>query len=451
VRGDALAKYNTRNQSEPLRINLWGLAMVVAAIGPTLLQELYETPTPLTTTLGCAVATLGSAALFVQNCQRRNQQLVRLEKELQALSLTVKLPRKQSSSSSLLDGSSNGVASLYNNVPVQSIRQAQASSTLRILAVTSSNLTQLQTALQQLQGLAPRLIQSNTVVVPILSLGNGNPKDPMSLSQLVQACQLSPSVLQTWPWLAAPGQIEAWQAYWNVLGSNNNNNPDATFPNDFKWFGLSATGRSFGSGTDLPSWLQLMGQHLRPTVLLEDETERPLVLGTKSDETAIAQDDKTAILQELQTFYTALTTGDLTTMQTNVFLGTSDLVTQVTQQGGRLEDWAICLQEGNRPAGMQIADAQVVLVGASSSSDNDNDNDYPIIAYSSVLEYPSVDTIAAAVDTPTLLAVQSWTQNRQDNSWKLVQHQTIPWSDLAPAQGTLVCDARGCVSLVRTS
>ena len=41
-------------------------------------------------------------------------------------------------------------------------------------------------------------------------------------------------------------------------------------------------------------------------------------------------------------------------------------------------------------------------------------------------------------------------EEQQVEEWKLVQHRTIPWTPYQPARGMLICDGRGCVSLVRS-
>jgi hypothetical protein len=70
----------------------------------------------------------------------------------------------------------------------------------------------------------------------------------------------------------------------------------------FRWFGLTSGGQSFGSGEgESPVWLQVLGQHLRPTELLDP-----------SDKTIGADEVDTVKLVSAQTeFYQALTKGDL--------------------------------------------------------------------------------------------------------------------------------------------
>ena len=443
VRGDALAKYNVLNQSEPLRINLFALISLVALAFPSLAPEVTpdQSSLSLPQTALCGIAAVGAAALFVRECQRRNRQLTRLEKELAASLLTLQLPATSALGEALFQSST------------VTMKQAQAQQTLRILAV-SGNRSQLQQALPQLQVLGQRLKQSNTIVVPV----------PTDNSQYTE-WNLNPTALQSQVgWLAAPGNVRAWQEYFASLVKNNNqnnNNDLGDSPSSLQWFGFSAVGRSFGSGSSLPSWLQLMGQHLRPTVLVDADVDEPLELVAYKNSDDIASSSptstsaqETAVLQQLSAFYHALTTGDLQAMEEDIFyhspdsgLATSAQVTSIIAQGGRLDPWSTCLQDGNRPDGMQVANADVTLF-----LEND-------VAYSTVVEFPDPNLIAGGdAGTPSLLAVQQWiripsaSNNSSDKTceWKLVEHQTIPWSDAVPAAGTLVCDGRGCVSLVRS-
>lgn len=128
------------------------------------------------------------------------------------------------------------------------VRQWQQASTLRLLAMTGSD-EELAKALQDLSILGRRLQQSSSLVVVV----------PRTGSKLKLPRHL---------WLAAAN----WQDYFEALS------PDS----GFRWFGLSAVGRSLGSGQTIPSWLQLLGQRVRPTDLLDE-----------SDNGAAAVTDKT--------------------------------------------------------------------------------------------------------------------------------------------------------------
>jgi hypothetical protein len=394
VRGDALNKYSSLNQSEPLRINLAALFALTFAATPFLAPDLAgQSLTAPQTALALAGATF-SASAFYRECQRRSRQLTRLEKELKALSLAVRLP-------------TNLLADAPFGAPV-SIRQLQQKSGTRIVALTGT-VNELQAVVQELSVLGRRLVQASAIVV-LIPNDSTNPKEALTLD--------------TRPaWLAQAGAVQDWKDYFEDLTGNSGSEEEkALLFSKLKWFGLSASGRSFGSGQgSAPEWLEVLGQHLRPVVLL-DEDDPPAVQLTDDDKI------ESIILQQHLAFYRALTNGNLEEMRGVCDPQDAEAVTKVAQAGGRLDEWTTCLAEGNRPAGMKVADADVTVV----SQDT---------AYSTCIEFP------AAMQGATLLAVQKWI--RRDDKWLLAKHQTIPWADRSAA-GTLICDHRGCVSLVRT-
>jgi hypothetical protein len=375
VRGDALAKYNSLNQSEPLRINLFALLSVTLLCSPWIVQELTaERMSTVQIAVGIGGG-VGFTLLFLRECQKRSNQLLRLEKELFALDLTIRLPAAQ-------------IADAPFRKTI-TIRESMAKRSIRVLVIAGHK-CRLQKCLQQLQVLGRRLVQANAYVVAI-------PTDGLSLKDLVGG--------NRYPWLASPGSLTEWKAYVDGLSSDD----------EFKWFGLSASGRSFGSGRDDPSWLQLLGQHLRPIVLL--------------DALDPSQPDREGVLLQQSQFYKALTTGQLD-MMSKIYSSEKDPeMTSIIEQGGRLEDWTACLEDAARPVGMNVADQDVTIISDTK-------------AFSTCVECP------AMIDGATLLAVQEWTRTDASSNWELVRHQTIPWAEQSAA-GTLICDCRGCVSLIR--
>jgi hypothetical protein len=216
-------------------------------------------------------------------------------------------------------------------------------------------------------------------------------------------------------WLAEAFDADEWKEYFDGLSECSNG--------EFRWFGLNSNGRSFGSGSgEIPQWLQVMGQHLRPTELLDEDD---------AVAAALSNDEKNVI--ECQTnFYKALTTGDLHALTSMYSQELSPLVSEVVSAGGRLDTWKSCLEDGARPEGMKVSGSDAALV-----SDT--------LAFSTTVEFPA-DT---GIDTATLLAIQQWIRSSPGDEWKLKLHQTIPWSPESRAQGTLRCDSRGCVALTR--
>jgi hypothetical protein len=382
VRGDALAKYNTLNQSEPLRINLAALLALIFLASPWLAQDLYQEPLTAPQLAGVTLGAVASIALFIRECKRRSRQLTRLEKELVALELPLRVPTNP-----LAD-------SAYGPV---TIVQALIRSGTRIIAISGTQY-KMETTLKHLEILGRRLKQANVLVVPVV------------VSEYWKASSSSSS--ERLPWLASPGDTQVWLDYFENLANSD----------DFRWFGIDARGRSFGSGTSEPVWLQLLGQSLRP----QDD------LPTTKESIPVSEDEK-QVLEQQSAFYQALTTGNLEAIHSIFCNEKVDQVTEIIEQNGRLDDWSSCLEDGARPAGMEFVDSDVTIL---------EDND--LVAYSTTIEVP------ATMEGATLLAVQEWVRKDAESEWKLFKHQTIPWSTTVAAAGTLICDCRGCVSLVRS-
>lgn len=87
-----------------------------------------------------------------------------------------------------------------------------------------------------------------------------------------------------------------------------------------RWFGLNSNGRSFGSGSgESPQWLQVVGQYLRPTEVLDDQPDNVMPIGSEEDS-----------VFECQTiFYKALTTGDIEAITALYSAEQSPLVSEV--------------------------------------------------------------------------------------------------------------------------
>lgn len=387
IRGDALAKYNSLNQSEPLRINIWGFLALTFFSSPWLSTELNGQSLPLAGVAAAAIAAAGCTGLFVRECGRRSKQLTRFEKELNALGLQIRLPSNQLADSPFQQPKQ--LAQLMN----------RSSKAVRLLAL-SGNAEQLKESLVPLRVLGRRLAQASAYVVVI-------PTDGSSAKDW----GLSPS--DRLPFVADPAYPDEWREYFESLSSEDAAN------NEFRWFGMSATGRSFGSGQGgSPEWLQILGQHLRPTDILDEEDP--------------SQKDIDGVLSQQAVFYEALVGGSLPDMKAVCGPNRASQVSDVMDQGGRLDEWKSCLEEDARPAGMKTGNADVVVV-----SDT--------LAYSTIIEFP----VTPGLEDATLLAVQTWTREEAKGDWKLALHQTIPWSGDRPAGGILLCDCRGCVALTK--
>jgi hypothetical protein len=405
VRGDALVRYNAQNQSEPLRISLYLMLAFVFFAAPSLSESVGYDNMNLPTSIGSYVLGLSNVGLFIRECSRRSKQLNRIEKELNTEFLMIRLPMSQWSEVPYTRPTTLETLRKLSNAP-------------RIIAVSGTK-EKLNEALLGLSILGRRLQQATAFVVPI-------PTDGCKVSDLdILLSNQSPNK----PWLASADNQDTWRSYFSSLTSNNNNNNNnnnnvgdstSSAKASFQWFGLTSSGRSFGSGEEeVPLWLQVLGQHLRPTDIL-DQADPPQATANP------------ALLEAVRAFYTCLTTGDADGMEAIFSSKPSSQVAEVISAGGRLDSWKDCLADGARPEGMMISGVDSIVL-----SDT--------VAYTTVIEFPA----NAGIDSATLLAVQQWTRQTITDDWKLELHQTIPWSSETRAQGTLRCDCRGCVALTR--
>lgn len=386
VRGDAIIRYDSLNQSEPLRINLFGILTLTLLAAPALSEALGNEEMGTVGTIASILAAVGSFALFIGETKSRDKQLIRIEKELNTEYLQLRLPM-------------NALADSRFTKPAPLAQLKGLSNPPRIIAICGSK-TELRESLKSLSIIGRRLQQATAYVVAVPTDGS-RPSDW--------------NLPTDYPgWLAEAHDLPSWLQYFDDLSPD-----DSTA--QFRWFGLNSNGRSFGSGVgESPQWIQILGQHLRPTALLDDSD-------AAVSSTAVAE-----ILKAQEAFYSALTTGNLEGMNKLVSAVTSEQVTEVVEAGGRVDDWKACLADGARPEGMTISGADAVVV-----SDTE--------AYSTIVEFPT----NTGFDTATLLAIQQWGRSSSSEEWKLLLHETIPWSPEAKAQGTLRCDCRGCVALTR--
>jgi hypothetical protein len=393
VRGDAVVRYDSMNQSEPLRITLFGLFCISFLIAPTFTEAVGYDPMSTPTVAASIFGSLVSGGLFVRECSRRANQLSRIEKELNTERLPIRLPTNQFAE-----------MPFAQPVTLKELRTATSSQQPPRLIAICGDKSKLQQALTSLAVFGQRLKQASTYVVAVSTDGSTS-KDWQTLE---------PRSYQSW--LADPYQPQLWREYFQELSESDNSTT-------FRWFGLTARGQSWGSGEgDIPQWLQVLGQFLRPTDFLD------------VDDTTMARDDNTKqeLLDNLQSFYQALTTGDENGITGIYSTSPSPAVTEVTDAGGRTDSWKECLADGARPSGMKVSGADVTVI-----SDTE--------AYTTIVEFPA----NTGMDSASLLAVQKWTRDSHKDPWKLQLHQTIPWSLETKAQGTLRCDCRGCVALTR--
>jgi hypothetical protein len=264
IRGDALLPYNSLNQSEPLRINLYGLLAFTLFSAPFLSEAVGGEPMGLVGSTVSALAGLASLGLFVRECRRRSKQLTRIEKELNAGNLQVRLP--------------NAFADMSYGRPESLLTLKRSSSPPRIIAVCGTA-SKLEETLTLLRVLGKRLKQSSTFVVPVPV--DGSKRSDWGISK------------GNYPWLTEAHDLEEWKAYFDQLSEGSS---------ELRWFGLNSNGRSFGSGSgESPQWLQLLGQYLQPTEVLDDKPDNVMPTGN----------EEASIFECQNNFYKALTSGDL--------------------------------------------------------------------------------------------------------------------------------------------
>lgn len=393
IRGDALLRYSTLNQSEPLRINLYGLLALSLFAFPTVVSEAVGgEPASVLQTCACIAGGIGSVGLFLRECQRRSKQLYRIEKELNSELLKLRLPMNALSDFPFTEPATFG--ELMKMARTQQLR----------IVVVSGTSAQLSSVLGTLQIYGRRLRQATTFVVPVPT--DGSTRNDWNLVGATNA--------RTLPWLADAYEVSTWLQYLDDLADDSK---------QFRWFGLNSNGRSFGSGAGQePQWLELFGQFLRPNSILD-------VMDSN-----IVNDETRGVMDAQTEFYNALTNGNLEAMKSVCLPEPSPRVTEVFESGGRLDDWDSCLRDGARPEGMRLSGGEATVVSETQ-------------AFSTIIEFPD-DAFAQGM-TATLLAVQQWYRASPEHRWKLALHQTIPWTPDAPAQGTLRCDCRGCVALTR--
>lgn len=400
IRGDALLRYNTLNQSEPLRINLYALLALTFFCFPFISEAIGgDADIGIPQTIGSILGGVGSAGLFVRECKSRSNQLMRMEKELNSESLQVRLPM-------------NALSGIPYTQPATFAELMKTSTPPRVVAICGTA-AQLSESLKSLQVLGRRLRQANAYVVPVPT--DGSKQKDWDL--------VSVGGNERLPWLADAYDQESWIQYFNGLSTAEEESEGTVNKNGFRWFGFNSNGRSFGSGAGAaPEWLQLLGQYLRPSTLLDESDDSVEDVTTNS------------VIEAQSKFYKALITGDREKMTTVFVEDPSPEVTEVVKAGGRIDNWDSCLEVEARPEGMQVSGSDATVVSATE-------------AYSTSIEFPANASTEGM--TATLLAVQQWKRASANDDWKLVVHQTIPWTSEARAQGTLRCDCRGCVALTR--
>lgn len=423
VRNDALIQYSSLNQSEPLRINLYLLLSFFCFSLPSIDEAAFGQVFDMAQTGASIAGGVASLGLFWRECSRRQKQLFRMESELNAQSLPFQFLRTKS------------LATNVKYVGEFVGRRLDAFSQRRVLVIAGSKKSVLSN-IKQLCVLRNRLDQANCLVIvaPFEISGDRIERWDFDSSNPEELQILNAA--GSWLGEAVASSGTQWEDYFRTLiearsNSSNEEGENSVEKDGLIWFGLNYNGRSFGSGVHSYSLrlVELFGSFIRP----KDD----LVLFDKDTKTSEeAQQEITQLKDAQKQFYDALTGGDLGKMTNgDIFVSKEDEeVSSIISQGGRVDKWELCLQDGARPAGMTTSQSDAWVVGKE--------------GYTTCIEYPSA-TVGMMDTQPTLLAIQSWTL--ESNMWKMRRHQTIPWTFEQKAGGTLKCDCRGCVALTRSN
>ena len=332
IRNDALLQYNALNQSEPLRINLSILLSVALFSYPSLSEAVVGETAQLPATIISILGGVGSTALCVRECSNRLKQLTRIEKEMNAEFLTLKLSTKNKFEEKLYG---------KNVVSLKALRGKK-----RVLAICGKT-ADLANVVEQLRVFRRRFDQADAMVAVVPT--DGERVEFVDFNDL----GVTEADVRSSQWLGQVQDVNSWMEYFKDLASGLDQEKDQII-----WFGLNNNGRSFASGCgEPPRILELLGQNLRPVALLDESDDDAFIPLIDSEEGKLT----TTVLDAQKQFYNALTSGDLVSMN-NVFTEAEvGEVTEVISAGGRADAWESCLAEGARPSGMIISGCDVLI------------------------------------------------------------------------------------------
>ena len=332
IRNDALLQYNALNQSEPLRINLSIMLSIALFSYPTLSEAVVGETAQLPATIISILGGIGSAAVGVKECSNRLKQLTRIEKEMNAEFLTLKLSTKNK-----FDDKIYG----KNVIGLKTLRGKK-----RVLAI-SGKTEDLKDAVEELRIFRRRFDQADAIVAVVPT--DGKNVEFVDFNDL----GVTEADVRSSQWLGEVQDVNSWLQYFKDLASDSEEEKEQII-----WFGLNNNGRSFASGSgEPPRILELLGQNLRPVSLLDESDEDAFIPLIDSEEGKLA----TGVLDAQKQFYNALTGGDLASMNKVFTEAEVDEVSEVISAGGRADGWESCLAEGARPSGMIISGCDVLI------------------------------------------------------------------------------------------
>lgn len=312
VRNDALLQYNSLNQSEPLRINIYLLLTVVLLSFPSLSEAVIGES--VSSVWPSTVAAVGTTALFLRECKARALQLTRFERELNAEFLPVRLPPS---------------TPFASNRAEATLKQLRGNKRVIVVAGNELSLTKV---LPICFALGNRLKQADALLVPLLMSDGNNRKSKDLLCSIIGSDDFTQLTKQ--PWFAEPLDTNEWQSYFETLIDDEIAMGDV--PNEevdnLRWFGLNFNGRSFASGKGVSSFrlLEIMGQNLRPTDIFF-ESDNPNDNKSTAMIAKNTDDQVQKVLDSQSLFYDALTGGNLESIR-NIFTSNSNYLSpEVTE------------------------------------------------------------------------------------------------------------------------
>lgn len=316
IRNDALLQYSSLNQSEPLRINLYLILTVGLFSFPTISEAVIGEEANLQSIILSIITGMGSFSLFFNECRNRLNQLIRIEKEMNAEYLKLSISTQNKLNPKLFDGGSG------SSDPTTTLKSLRGKKRIVALCGTTS---ELKDTMLQFRIFRRRLNQANAIVIPVPT-----DLDALEMKEFWKSLDISETEIRSCQWLAQAQDVPSWVEYFDKIVEGNMKEMKGNSSNKLIWFGLNYNGRSFASGNGVnngPLLLQILGQNLRPTDFLDDSDKAETLNPASKEWNAEIVND---IQNAQQEFYKALTEGDLEKMNIICSDKESDEVTEVS-------------------------------------------------------------------------------------------------------------------------
>ena len=325
IRNDALLQYSSLNQSEPLRINLYLIGTIGLLSFPSISEAVIGEEANIQSIIASTLLGVGSFGLFLNECKNRLNQLIRIEKEMNAEYLELSMSTNNKLNPKLFDDKST----FGSGTTLKTLRGKK-----RIVAISGTT-DELKDVLLSFRVFRYRMNQADSIVVPLptdINYTNSN-----DMKEWWKTLDITETEIRSCQWIAQPQNVPAWKEYFDNLleetkKGNEEKDGNESSKNDLIWFGLNYNGRSFasGSGTNSsPMLLQILGRNLRPTCIL-DETDEPQVVNSASKEVNAELVAEIQLSQER--FYKSLTEGNIDEMNLIYSNQPADEVSEVREE-----------------------------------------------------------------------------------------------------------------------